>query len=125
MFIRQWWHDPRLKFKQGSISFNGNPKNLIWLPDLFIRNSRAVTMHSSTTETIRTTVDNSGDVYMNARMNAVCQCKMDLKRYPMDNQTCHMIFESYAYNGLEMTVRWHEKPLEYNENHLQSKDINY
>lgn len=119
LFLRQWWHDPRLTFSAGSVNFNGNPKNLIWLPDMFIRNSRKTLTHKQTMETIRTKVDSDGTVFMSSRITAICTCKMHLQDFPMDRQKCDMVFESYAYNSSFVNLIWHETPIEYLEGYQQ------
>jgi len=62
--MRQWWVDDRLTFPGGEVTFNGNPKDLIWLPDLFIRNSKEILKHGGLTDTIRTSIYHDGRVYM-------------------------------------------------------------
>jgi len=31
---------------------------------------------------------------------------MDLTNFPMDAQTCHLIYESFNYNNQEVRMRW-------------------
>lgn len=33
-------------------------------------------------------------------------CNMDLTNFPMDTQTCHLIYESFNYNNQEVRMRW-------------------
>uniref|UniRef100_A0A915MDE4 Uncharacterized protein n=1 Tax=Meloidogyne javanica TaxID=6303 RepID=A0A915MDE4_MELJA len=33
-------------------------------------------------------------------------CAMDLTNFPMDIQTCHLIYESFNYNNQEVRMRW-------------------
>ena len=43
------------------------------------------------------------------RMNFDVTCNMDFRRFPFDNQTCDIIFHSFAYTTDDYTLRWMKK----------------
>ena len=115
IFLREWWTDPRIRFKNGSIILNTNPSSFLWVPDMFILNSRETHIHKMLTDTASTTISSDGSIYLSVGVKASCSCNMNLQMFPMDRQTCSILFESYAFNGLELNPVWHDDPLEYDE----------
>ena len=66
--MRHWWKDDRLKLPSGGrVTLSGNPKDIIWLPDLYIRNSLQIVKHIGFTETIRTAIKGDGEIYSSLR----------------------------------------------------------
>ena len=50
------------------MTLSGNPKDLIWLPDLYIRNSLEIKKHTTGfTETARTTISSGGYIHISSR----------------------------------------------------------
>ena len=43
------------------------------------------------------------------RMNFDVTCNMDFRKFPFDNQTCDIIFHSFAYTTDDYTLRWMKK----------------
>uniref|UniRef100_A0A914ZBL7 Neurotransmitter-gated ion-channel ligand-binding domain-containing protein n=1 Tax=Panagrolaimus superbus TaxID=310955 RepID=A0A914ZBL7_9BILA len=46
------------------------------------------------------------DLYINERVRVKGPCFMDLSNFPMDVQTCNLIYESFIYNSQEVRMRW-------------------
>ena len=68
MYLRQAWHDPRLKFdpfrgKITSVRLGENKWNEIWIPDTFLRNEKAATFHQVTVENRMMTLNTTGDLW--------------------------------------------------------------
>ena len=123
-YFRQFWRDPRLSFtplnnETDELTLGGDFIKLIWLPDTFIRNSKSLSMHLSTSSSATNTlirVKSTGDVlystrykpqmvrfqkYLNTscaflpnRLTTTANCPMDLKYFPGDKQNCKLILAS-------------------------------
>ena len=74
-YFRQYWRDPRLAFtplnnETNELTLGGDFVKLIWLPDTFIRNSKSLSMHLSTSSSQTNTlirVKNTGDILYSTR----------------------------------------------------------
>ena len=115
IFLREWWIDPRINIKNGSVTLHDNPNLFLWVPDLFISNSHGADMHKMLSETVGTQISPNGHMFLSAGIKTSCSCNMNLQMYPMDSQTCTILFESYAYNGRKLNPVWHDQPLNYDK----------
>lgn len=80
----------------------------IWLPDTFVVNSRETKSHISTnTETnSKLRIKPSGEMNYGIRQTVTVMCPMDLRYYPMDSQTCQLVFSSYNYDNQSVEYFW-------------------
>ncbi|XP_057310835.1 ligand-gated ion channel 50-like [Hydractinia symbiolongicarpus] len=82
--------------------------HLLWVPDTSVHDARSLTRFD---DAVRTVIKPSGGVYVSRRLSTKTHCNMDLSFYPMDTQTCELIFESYAFTTNEMDISWHHVPV--------------
>lgn len=69
MYLRHWWNDPRLLFNgNSSYNYNGNPADIIWVPDTYIENSKKTQLHKVMTENSRASIKPNGDVFVSMRL---------------------------------------------------------
>ncbi|XP_006825493.2 glycine receptor subunit alpha-4-like [Saccoglossus kowalevskii] len=108
IFLRQAWHDPRLRHNSTStiVINGGDVLNMVWVPDLFFSNAKSAAIHSSPKENLLLRIEPSGNVLYSIRLSLVLSCYMFLGKFPMDTQECHMLLESYSYNTNELTLMW-------------------
>ncbi|PAV65667.1 hypothetical protein WR25_12755 [Diploscapter pachys] len=48
----------------------------------------------------------NGTVMVNYRVRVKGPCQLDLSNFPLDLQTCHLIYESFNYNNHEVSMSW-------------------
>lgn len=91
----------------------------VWSPNTCIVNSKAAVIHNSPNPnvflilyrqadsvvhelsllgTLPNNPCSDGRVWKNCRMMVTAPCEIDLRKFPFDQQTCTMTFESYSYN---------------------------
>ncbi|KAJ6225873.1 hypothetical protein RDWZM_004418 [Blomia tropicalis] len=112
-YFRQYWHDSRLSFTPidnvDELTLSGDYARLIWLPDTFIRNSKSLSMHLSTSSSQTNTlirIKSSGNVLYSTRLTATANCPMDLRYFPGDRQNCKLILASYGYSTKDLQYNW-------------------
>jgi cation transporter family protein len=102
MYLRQAWRDPRLAFtalgnKSVTARLGDRSWDSIWIPDTFLRNEKAASFHTVTVDNRMVQLNVDGDLWYVTKISATLSCPMDLKKFPMDTQTCPMAFESFGY----------------------------
>ncbi|XP_057310827.1 gamma-aminobutyric acid receptor subunit rho-1-like [Hydractinia symbiolongicarpus] len=107
-YLRQWWRDPRLQRNDSSTLHATSLDHLLWIPDTTVFDARSLTMFN---DAIRTVIEPNGVVYTSRRLSTKTHCNMDLSFYPMDTQTCALIFENFAFTTNEVNISWHQVPL--------------
>lgn len=123
--LKQSWNDPRLvkKIKKNkktqkkpnqileSFRFN-EAWTKIWLPDTFFRNEKRAGFHLVTIENRMVIVKSNGNIWYNMKITATLSCPMKLHKYPLDQQVCPMMFESFGYTSDVMQLSWLDDPVE-------------
>uniref|UniRef100_A0A1I8IXB4 GBRD protein n=1 Tax=Macrostomum lignano TaxID=282301 RepID=A0A1I8IXB4_9PLAT len=103
MFLRQYWNDTRLAYLHRgynqSLTLNSK-KSELWVPDLYFINEKEGSFHEITTPNLLLRVKPL------ARITVKLSCNMDLKKFPMDQQKCHVKMESYGYTTEELMFEW-------------------
>ncbi|EDO28541.1 predicted protein, partial [Nematostella vectensis] len=99
MYLGQFWQDPRLAFGLDRyIILGGEATDKLWVPDTFFVNSMESKLQSMmfTNKKVWISLMN-GTLMLSARLVTRNSCKFDLRNYPLDQQTCHVAFESCKY----------------------------
>ncbi|CAH1772223.1 unnamed protein product [Owenia fusiformis] len=112
IYLRQSWNDPRLQFEP----FNGKDKHmikmedgtwdLIWTPDVFFRNEKKAEFHYVTIPNRLLRLTDNGDIWYASKITATLSCPMDLHKYPLDEQRCPMMFESFGHTMDTLVYKW-------------------
>ncbi|CAB4037326.1 gamma-aminobutyric acid receptor subunit rho-3-like isoform X1 [Paramuricea clavata] len=105
IYIRQRWTDFRLSWNKTYYPAATPLKRLkvrehlldkIWLPDIRITNLKEMNQFEKFGG-INMNIHPSGTVYYSQLALIRIHCPMDLRNFPMDQQTCCLNFSSYAY----------------------------
>ncbi|XP_074651439.1 glycine receptor subunit alpha-1-like [Tubulanus polymorphus] len=107
--LRQRWRDPRLSFADHhgeSIDFDHKKVTEIWVPDAYFRNAKSAKQHLVTVPNRFLRISPEGDVIYSQRLSVVLACNMDMKYFPMDNQTCHIELESFGFTTKDVRFLW-------------------
>ncbi|CAJ0572745.1 unnamed protein product, partial [Mesorhabditis spiculigera] len=105
VWFSQIWRDPRLDFRDQNYCLQNLSLAAHKLPQLWSPN---VEIHASPSQNILLLIFPNGTVWLNFRVSLQGPCKLDLTYFPMDRQTCNLIFESYSYNTAEVRIVWRD-----------------
>ncbi|KAJ7388282.1 hypothetical protein OS493_038810 [Desmophyllum pertusum] len=108
IYFRQKWIDSRLVGKLNrTLTIKGAEIENIWVPDPYCYNARESNMmmpdaeiHSSVS------IQPSGDVLYSKGVSVLASCKMDLRSFPHDSQSCFLKFGSYSYSTADIVFKW-------------------
>ncbi|XP_074651381.1 gamma-aminobutyric acid receptor subunit alpha-1-like [Tubulanus polymorphus] len=113
VYFRQKWNDSRLRFPSKianrtieKLGVSIKLLDKIWKPDTFIVNGQGSYLHMITYPNKLLRITSSGGVLLSMRLTIKANCPMNLKKYPMDNQTCPLAIGSYAYSNKDVEYRW-------------------
>lgn len=117
MYLRQRWRDPRLVFppiynKTKKFRIGETSINQLWLPDTFFRNEKRATFHEVTVNNRFVHLNATGYIWYVSKISATLSCPMRLEKYPLDQQECPMMFESFGYTMDTLYFSWIEKPVD-------------
>ncbi|XP_076447080.1 glycine receptor subunit alpha-3-like [Babylonia areolata] len=128
-YLRQQWRDPRLAFSEVNHTILLNHKRLqtLWVPDLFFSQSKTEATHDVTVPNVLIRVHPDGTILYTQRLTVTFQCLMDLRKFPMDQQTCYIRLESYSHTTDDMYFLWssQRKSIDTMENaHIPDFELN-
>jgi len=108
LYLGQFWQDPRLAFGiNRTIILGGAACEKFWLPDTFFVNSIDTRIHKMVFANKKIWINLiNGTMMLSARLVTKNSCKLDLRNYPLDEQTCHLAFESFSYEEKDLTYKW-------------------
>ncbi|CAH1390017.1 unnamed protein product [Nezara viridula] len=112
VYFRQTWFDRRLGFSFPGIeefSMSWLFMEKIWKPDTFFLNGRGSELHSITSPNKFVRLREDGFLSSSIRLTISAECKMHLRKFPLDSQKCSLIIGSYAYTSEDLQYNWDEK----------------
>ncbi|XP_068744107.1 gamma-aminobutyric acid receptor subunit beta-1-like [Montipora capricornis] len=110
IFFKQAWNDPRLKHElRKPILLSGSEKGHFWLPDTFFLNIKTAKFHHVPAANSRIVISPNGDIELSERLTVSASCRMNLRDYPLDTQTCVLEILSYSYDVTDMDYHWDDE----------------
>jgi len=116
--LKLFWKDERIKIRDSITEFDGDDEHGnyiqmdsrfskdIWIPDIFIDQSTMTRVSSFHTIPSSIRVYDNSMVRYNRRINFDVACPMDFAKYPVDDQTCEIKFESFSYKTSKLNMTW-------------------
>jgi Neurotransmitter-gated ion-channel ligand binding domain len=108
VFLRQYWRDDRLAFatmiSAPFLVLHADAIDNLWLPDTFFLNFKAGYLHAITGQNRIANISSDGSIFYSQRLTVQLACPMNLRRFPMDNQTCHIDLSSCKYSERQCIV---------------------
>uniref|UniRef100_A0A914GWE4 Uncharacterized protein n=1 Tax=Globodera rostochiensis TaxID=31243 RepID=A0A914GWE4_GLORO len=111
IYISEMWNDQALDYSylepcKYNLSLNSILLEKLWTPNSCFINSKTADIHRSPFPNIFLLIYANGSVWTNYRLKLQGPCEMDLTRFPFDNVTCSLTFESFNYNTDEVEMDW-------------------
>ncbi|XP_031562314.1 glycine receptor subunit alpha-3-like [Actinia tenebrosa] len=110
IFFYQQWYDERLKHDlRYPITLGGEYRRLIWMPDTFFLNVKTAKFHNVPADNSKISIFPDGRTRYSTRLTITAGCEMNLKDYPLDEQSCNLTILSYAFMAHELDYNWDGK----------------
>ncbi|KAK5966382.1 Ligand-Gated ion Channel [Trichostrongylus colubriformis] len=96
------------------MSFDDKFEKMLWSPNVCIVNTKSTTVHKSPKPNVLLMLMPNGTIWLNYRKLQVkveSPCSMNLERFPIDEQVCSLVFESYSYNTATVRIDWMPTPI--------------
>ncbi|KAJ1356719.1 Acetylcholine-gated chloride channel subunit acc-2 [Parelaphostrongylus tenuis] len=111
IYITEKWLDPALNFEnlspcKGNLSLNHQVLDRLWTPNSCFINSKIAQIHDSPFRSVFLMLFPNGTVMVNYRVRVKGPCSLELSNFPLDLQTCGLIYASFNYNNQEVRMRW-------------------
>ncbi|XP_070540914.1 neuronal acetylcholine receptor subunit alpha-10-like [Ptychodera flava] len=100
------WYDEFLTWNPkdfGGITNFKVPKSKLWMPDIWLYENADIKYEDWTSNT-QCVVNHNGQIMWAAPSIIKSHCKMDVKNFPFDRQTCNITFGPWLHNASEITV---------------------
>ncbi|XP_076042746.1 uncharacterized protein LOC143026366 isoform X3 [Oratosquilla oratoria] len=111
LYLRQVWHDPRLRFNGTDwglteFSMNWMFAERLWKPETFFINGKNSYAHKITAPNMFIRLAHNGQITWSMRLTVRASCQMHLRKFPLDTQECPLRLASYGYSAKDMVYKW-------------------
>ncbi|XP_043203208.1 glycine receptor subunit alpha-2-like isoform X2 [Amphibalanus amphitrite] len=117
IYLRQSWQDDRLRSasdtRQLLLVSRRSVIDRLWTPDIYFLNVKDAKYHDVTSPNVLMRIYADGRVFYSIRLQLTLSCQMDLNKYPLDTQTCHIELATFAHPISALEFYWKEpNPIE-------------
>ncbi|PIC18592.1 hypothetical protein B9Z55_024432 [Caenorhabditis nigoni] len=119
VYFQQFWRDPRLAHNETRRVLVKDKAVLhkMWHPDVYFANARIAEFHEVTQPNFLVWIQPDGSILYDTRISMVVVCTLNLEKWPLDSQRCHLRILSYAYTTEQLVIKWkEEEPITRNPN---------
>ncbi|KAL6736718.1 hypothetical protein Aduo_007038 [Ancylostoma duodenale] len=125
VYFQQFWKDPRLAHNEtGRVLIRDKDVlRKMWHPDVYFANARIAEFHQVTQPNFLLWIEPDGSILYDTRISMVVVCTLNLEKWPLDSQRCHLRILSYAYTTDQLQIEWvDETPITRNP-HIAMSDM--
>jgi hypothetical protein len=110
MDIRMLWKDSRLEvdLKNETLDYvylNPVATKYFWFPDIYIDKAKDIRIPTYHNKPASLRIYPDQHLRYSGRINFEVACPMDFHRYPMDEQSCEIVFESFGYTSKQLHIK--------------------
>ncbi|CAJ0605527.1 unnamed protein product [Cylicocyclus nassatus] len=108
VYFQQFWRDPRLAHNESGRVLIRDKDMLgkMWHPDVYFANARIAEFHEVTQPNFLLWIEPDGSILYDTRISMVVVCTLNLEKWPLDSQRCHLRILSYAYTTDQLQIEW-------------------
>ncbi|KJH42600.1 Cation transporter family protein [Dictyocaulus viviparus] len=108
VYFQQFWKDRRLAHNESRRILIRDKRTLakIWHPDIYFANARIAEFHEVTQPNFLLWIEPNGSILYDTRISMVVVCTLNLEKWPLDTQRCHLRILSYAYTTDQLQIEW-------------------
>ena len=126
------WQDTRIVPNQDKLDKKKDymilsPKSeaIFWMPDVIIDQAKEIRKPKYLIEPVSIRLYNDSTIRYSRRMNYDVACRMSFRKFPFDNQTCRIIFHSFAHSTEEYQLTWSRVHKSYRNDKINLAQFNY
>ncbi|CAM1292191.1 Uncharacterised protein g352 [Pycnogonum litorale] len=111
LYLRQRWMDERLTRLKISEPLDLNDPKLVkklWKPEVFFANAKEADFQYVTVPNVLVRIDPTGELLYMLRLKLTFSCMMNLQKYPLDSQMCHIEIGSFSKTTSELHLKWYD-----------------
>ena len=135
--LKLYWKDKNIKINKDVTQFDGRARGMdyilvdpnfvkeIWMPDIFIDQSINIRVPNFYTKPASLRVYNNSLIRYSSRFNFDVACPMEFSKYPVDDQTCIVKFESFSYKTSQLNMTWHPSEKVHNIPNVELAQFKY
>ncbi|CAD6185044.1 unnamed protein product [Caenorhabditis auriculariae] len=110
-------HNPHLEPTSRVLVKDKNVLHKMWHPDVYFANARIAEFHEVTQPNFLVWIQPDGSILYDTRISMVVVCTLNLEKWPLDSQRCHLRILSYAYTTEQLIIQWKaDEPITRNPN---------